>query len=150
MEVRFGIPVSQFDDYLLFKGRQSWSLLRKHDAVKDAAGLKVRKAGLKAFRKVGAFIKPTTRMVQRFGRGAIRARIEMDEGALARLMAGEQLKVDLGIDNGYLILSLPGNHILGLGLYINGHIRSQISKKELRQTMMNPIPALRPAWRPRR
>ncbi len=136
MDDRFGIPVSHFDDYLLFKGRQSWSLLRKHHAVMDAVGLKVVKAGLKAFRKVGAFMKPTTRMVQLFGRGATRARIELDEDRLARLMAGERLKVDLGIDNGYVILSLGGNRILGLGLYINGEIRSQISKKALRQTML--------------
>jgi NOL1/NOP2/fmu family ribosome biogenesis protein len=136
MDERFGIPVSYFDDYLLFKGRQSWSLLRKHSAVTGAVGLKVVKAGLKAFRKVGAFIKPTTRMVQLFGRGATRARIELDEDRLARLMAGERLKVDLGIDNGYVILSLGGKCILGLGLYINSQIRSQISKRELRQTML--------------
>jgi hypothetical protein len=51
-------------------------------------------------------------------------------------MTGERLKVDLGIDNGYVILSLGGNRILGLGLYINGEIRSQISRRELRQTML--------------
>ena len=97
--------------------------------------MKIMKAGLKAFRKVGAFIKPTTRVVQLFGRSATRARIELDESGLARLSAGERLKVDLGIDNGYVMLSLGGNRILGLGLYINGEIRSQISKKELRQIM---------------
>jgi NOL1/NOP2/fmu family ribosome biogenesis protein len=137
MDERFGIPVSHFDEYLLFKGRQSWSLLRKHPAVTDAVGLKVMRAGLKAFRKVGAFMKPTTRMVQLFGRGAVRARIELDEDALARLMAGERLKSELGIDNGYVILSLEGDRILGLGLYINGETRSQISSKALRQTMLN-------------
>jgi NOL1/NOP2/fmu family ribosome biogenesis protein len=136
MDERFGIPVSLFDDYLLLKGRQSWSLLRKHRAVTDAFGLKVAKAGLKAFRKVGAFMKPTTRMVQIFGKAAVRARIELDEDRLVRLMAGERIEVDLGIDNGYVILSLGENRILGLGLYINGRIRSQISKKELRQTML--------------
>jgi len=137
MDERFGIPVSHFDDYLLFKARQSWSLLRKHHAVTDAVGLKVMKAGLKAFRKVGAFMKPTTRMIQLFGRGAVRARIELDEDRLARLMAGERIRADLSVDNGYVILSLGGNRVLGLGLYINGEIQSQISKKELRQTMLN-------------
>jgi NOL1/NOP2/fmu family ribosome biogenesis protein len=136
MDERFGIPVSRFDDYLLFKGRQSWSLLRRNAAVTDAAGLKVVKAGLKAFRKVGAFMKPTTRMVQLFGRDATRARIELDEDRLARLTAGERLKVDLGIDNGYVMLSFGGSRILGLGLYINGQIQSQISTKALRQTML--------------
>jgi NOL1/NOP2/fmu family ribosome biogenesis protein len=137
MDERFGIPASHFDDYLLFKGKQSWSLLRKHPAVTNAGGLKVMKAGLKAFRKVGAFLKPTTRMVQLFGRGAVRARFEVDEARLVRLMAGERIQVDLGIDNGYVILSLDGNRVLGLGLYINGEIRSQISRRELRQTMLN-------------
>ncbi len=101
--------------------------------------MKIMKAGLKAFRKVGAFIKPTTRMVQRFGRSATRARIELDESGLARLSAGERLRVDLGIDNGYVILSLDGDRILGLGLYINGETRSQVSSKELRQTMMKTV-----------
>jgi NOL1/NOP2/fmu family ribosome biogenesis protein len=136
MDERFGIPVNQFDDYLLFKSRQSWALLRKHHAVTEAAGLKIRKGGLKAFRKVGAFMKPTTRVVQLFGRSATRARIELDEDGLARLMAGERLRVDLGIENGYVILSLGGDRILGLGLYIDGETRSQISNKELRQTML--------------
>jgi len=136
MRDRFGIPTSHFDGYLLFKGKQSWSMLRKHHAVANAVRLKVIKTGLKAFRKVGAFIKPTTRMVQLFGSAATRARMELDEVRLARLMAGERLQVDLGIDNGYVILSLGGNRILGLGLYLNGEIRTQISKKELRQAML--------------
>jgi NOL1/NOP2/fmu family ribosome biogenesis protein len=136
MDERFGIPVSHFDHYLLFKGRQSWSLLRKHHAVAEAVGLKVVKAGLKAFRKVGAFMKPTTRMVQLFGGAATRASIALDEDRLDRLMTGERLEVELGIDNGYVILSLHGNRILGLGLYINGEIRSQLSKKALHQAML--------------
>jgi len=136
MEERFGIAGSQFEDYLLLSGGQSWFLIRKHHAVTDAAGLKVVKAGLKAFRKVGAFVKPTTRMVQLFGGTATRSRVELDEALLVRLVSGERLKIDLGIENGYVILSLGGNRILGLGLYINGEIRSQISGKELRQDML--------------
>ena len=136
LEGRFGISESVFDDYLLFKRKKSWLILRDVPHLLNASHLKVLSLGLKAFRKVGAFLKPTTRMIQIFGHAATKAMIKIDKKQLTRLLDGEELQVDLEVDTGYVILVLKKRGVLGLGFYSNGKIRSQIPKKELRIAML--------------
>ena len=136
LEERFGIPEDLFKEYLLFRRKQSWQLIKNFPQVSTAAQLKVVKVGMRAFQKVGAFVKPTTRMIQLFGCKATRAILEIDEEQLAILLSGEELSVDLAIDRGYVILILKKNRVLGLGFFINGRVRSQISRKELRKAML--------------
>jgi NOL1/NOP2/fmu family ribosome biogenesis protein len=87
--------------------------------------------GMKAFQRINRFVKPTTKMIRIFGRDATRATLNIEERHLRRLGAGEHLPVNLEIENGYVILAFKG-HILGLGLLIDGTVRSQIPKKERR------------------
>ncbi|MBW2616791.1 MAG: hypothetical protein JRD02_11530 [Deltaproteobacteria bacterium] len=137
MEDRFGIPEKVFDNYLLFKRKGSWQLIDNTVLeVMSASQLKVSKVGLRAFQKIGVFVKPTTRLIQVFGQAAIKARIEIDDEQLARLVAGEELPVDMDLDTGYVILVQRKDRVLGLGFLINGKVRSQIPKKELRQAML--------------
>ena len=70
-------------------------------------------------------------MIQIYGHVATKAGIEIDEQGLQKLIHGIPLQTDLEIENGYVILKLKGR-TLGLGLLINGLVRSQISHKELR------------------
>lgn len=133
---RFGIPESVFNDYLLFKRKKSWLLLRDVPHIMRSFQLKVSTLGLKAFRKIGTFLKPTTRMVQIFGHAATKAKIDIDEKQLIKLLNGEELQVDLDLDTGYVILILKKRGVLGLGFYSNGKVRSQIPKKELRKTVL--------------
>lgn len=79
-------------------------------------------------------------MIQIFGGAANRARLEIDTPQLIKLLAGEALYVDLAVEKGYMILSLGENRILGLGFFINGRVRSQIPRKELRQSMLQISP----------
>jgi NOL1/NOP2/fmu family ribosome biogenesis protein len=137
MEDRFGIPEKMFDNYLLFKRKGSWQII--NNAVLQAMSesqLKVSKVGLKAFQKIGVFVKPTTRLIQVFGSAATKARIEIDDEQLGRLVSGEELSMDMALDTGYVILVQGNNRVLGLGFFINGKVRSQIPKKELRQAML--------------
>lgn len=136
LEDRFGIPEELFDDYLLFKRKQSWLIIRNASQVMLASQLKVLKVGLKAFQRIGVFIKPTTRLIQIFGRAATRARLEIDEKQLSTLLLGEKLSVDLDLSKGYVILSLRENRILGLGFYDNGRVHSQLPRKGLRAAMI--------------
>jgi len=136
LEDRFGIPERLFDDYLLFTRKKSWSIIKKSPQVIPAAQLKVSKVGLKAFQKVGAFVKPTTRMIQTFGHAATRARLEIDQRQLERFLGGEDLPMALDLEKGYVILSLGEDMILGAGFYGDGKIRSQIPRKELRKAML--------------
>jgi NOL1/NOP2/fmu family ribosome biogenesis protein len=142
LEERFGIPQGLFDDYLLFRRKSSWYLLRRAPQLATVCSLKTSKTGLRAFQKIGAFLKPTTRFIQIFGKAATRAKVEIDEEQLRRLIADEALSLDLDLDNGYVILTLEGGQILGLGLLIDGRVRSQIPRKELRQPMMEKIQSM--------
>ncbi len=137
MEDRFGIPEKLFDDYLLFKRQKSWTIMKNCPYIFSAAMFKVSRVGLKAFQKVGAFVKPTTRLIQTFGHAAIRAKIEINEEQLQRLQNKEDLPMDLDLKKGYVILSLGKNMILGFGFYGHGKIKSQIPLKELRRNMFH-------------
>ena len=136
LEERFGIPARIFDGYLFFRRRRNWLILKYSEALPSAAVLKITKTGLRAFRDIGAFMKPSTRLIQLFGGYATRARLEIDPGQLSRLMGGEELALDLDIDPGYIILELRDSGILGLGFYINGRLRSQLPVKEIRPAML--------------
>jgi NOL1/NOP2/fmu family ribosome biogenesis protein len=133
MEERFGMSRALFDPFLLLKRRRSWWLVRNQSYIRRAAPLKVERVGLKAFHQVGAYLKPTTRMIQIFGKEASRRRVELDRRGLLQLLDGKEIKSELAIEPGYVILGWEGNSILGMGLYIDGTIRSQIPRKELRR-----------------
>ncbi|MCD4716680.1 MAG: hypothetical protein K8R45_08060 [Desulfobacterales bacterium] len=137
LEDRFGISEKVFDNYLLFKRKGSWQLINNGVLQAESASqLKVSKVGLRAFQKIGKFVKPTTRLMQVFGTAATKARVEIDDEQLTRLVAGEELSMDMDLDTGYVILVQSNKRVLGLGFLINGKIRSQIPKKELRQAML--------------
>ena len=130
MERRFGISEKVFEGYLLFKRQRSWWLLTDSPFLQSASRLKVVRAGLRAFQQIGKFVKPSTRMIQVFGSLATKARVEIDEVQLETLVRGEPLHIQLEIEDGYVILLFSG-HILGLGLFVEGKILSQIPRKEI-------------------
>lgn len=127
MEERFGIPQSTWEGYLLFCRRRSWWLLADSSHVQRACRLKVSAVGLKAFEKVGAFVKPTTRFIQVFGKTATKGKIEISEEQFESLKQGEATPVACRIENGYAIIAMGGN-IIGLGLLINGVLHSQLRR----------------------
>jgi NOL1/NOP2/fmu family ribosome biogenesis protein len=131
LEERFGLSERLFDGYHLFKKRKNWWLLKKSGQMERFLHLKVWRVGLKAFQEVGGFIKPTTRMIQLFGARAEKAVLEISEEDLYGLIKEGRINKDMGIDNGYVILSFRGG-VLGLGLLIDGRILSQLPKKDVR------------------
>ena len=60
---------------------------------------------------------------------------------LLKFLAGDSIPVDLDLDDGYVILDLGKRWILGLGLLINGRVRSQLPRKELRENMVKETPS---------
>ncbi len=134
---RFGIPPAILDGYYLFERKKGWFILEKSEQVKNGAHLKVSKVGLRAFRKVGHFIKPTTRFIQAFGHFATKAIFQMDVPQLETLVLTGEIPVDLTLEKGYVILTLEDDVVLGLGFYIHGTIRSQLPRSEIRETMLD-------------
>ncbi|MFH1933039.1 MAG: hypothetical protein ABIN18_15790 [Pseudomonadota bacterium] len=136
LEGRFGIPENVFDDYLMFKRKQSWMIFKNVPHIRLASRLKISKMGMKVFHRVSSFVKPTTRMIQHFGQEATKAKLRINEAQLLKLLAGDSIPVDLDLDDGYVILDLGKRWILGLGLLINGRVRSQLPRKDLRENMV--------------
>ncbi|MCF8062815.1 MAG: hypothetical protein K9M82_09885, partial [Deltaproteobacteria bacterium] len=108
MEERFGVPQAVFDAFLLFRRGNTWRLLRKSPHLDKARRLRVEAVGIKAFHRIRAFLKPTTRLIQIFGRHATRARVELPREALSALARGEELPLKRDLENGYVILTLDG------------------------------------------
>lgn len=131
MENRFGIPETRFDEYLVFKKKKSWWLFKHSVFVAIASQFKVSIVGLRAFQKINRFMKPTTRMIQIFGRHATRAIVDLSLQEFEGLENGAPFRAGLEIEDGYVILSFEG-HPLGLGLYLDGTVRPQLPRKELR------------------
>ena len=95
-----------------------------------ASQLKAVSVGLRAFQRVGRFLKPTTRFVQIFGYHASRSIIHINEDHLAALKEGETLEGDSNLENGYVVLSFK-KQILGLGLQVDGRVHSQLPRKDI-------------------
>jgi NOL1/NOP2/fmu family ribosome biogenesis protein len=132
MEKRFGISSSIFEHCLLFNHRNTWWLLKKPPSLPAPGRLKVEMVGLKAFQKVGSYIKPTTRLVQIFGCLATRAKLDLTEQQLEGLVGDGAFELpDIELEDGYVILCL-GDYTLGLGLLIQGKVRSLLPHRDLR------------------
>ena len=124
----------------MFKRKKSWLIFKKVPHITFASQLKISKVGMKAFQSIGAFVKPATRMIQKFGHIATKARLEINKEQLLRLLAGQHIPVQFDFDEGYVILDFREQWILGLGLFVNGKVRSQIPRKELREIMVKETP----------
>ncbi len=106
-------------------------MLRKCRHLETAGTLKVSKPGLRAFRSISTYVKPSTRFIQIFGHAATKGKMELSRAQLADLLAGKDIRAEqVDMSTGYLILTFDGGHILGLGFYNNGRIRSQLPRKE--------------------
>ena len=134
---RFGIPKIAFDEYLIYGKKKSWWLLTGSECLLKASTFKTSVVGLRSFQRVGAFIKPTTRFIQVFGPLAKKAMFELGQETLQKLLRGGRFVYPDDLDNGYIILFFEG-HALGLGLLIDGMLRSQLPQKGLEFLMPSP------------
>jgi len=139
LEDRFGVERRVFEGLLFFRKQKSWWVCANTPLLTSVSRLKVSRMGMKAFQKVGQFLKPTTRFIQMFGSYATRAVLVITEAQLLELVEGKGLSLDLGLDQGYVILKLDEKRVIGLGLYVNGTVRSQISRKALKSAMLTRV-----------
>ena len=142
LDDRFGIHREIFDGYWWFKREKTWWMVRGSPLLGKAATFKVSHVGLRAFTRIGEFLKPTTRMIQVFGKNATKSCIEVGKEDLRRLLAGETLRLESDQENGYVILSHEGD-ILGLGLLLDNFVRSQLPRhyKKVLDPFFRPFPS---------
>jgi len=134
LEERFGIPEKTFVDFDLFSRRKSWWLLRKTTSVNLPVRLKVSQVGLKAFDKVGKYLKPATRMVQLFGHHATKGVYLLADRELEKLLRAEPVEVESGMEEGFVILRFR-EQVLGIGLLMQGRITSRIRQSEAQRML---------------
>jgi NOL1/NOP2/fmu family ribosome biogenesis protein len=132
LEERFGIHEDAFAGFELFSRRKSWWLFRKTVDVNLPVRLKVTQVGLRAFDKVGKYLKPTTRMMQLFGHHATKGVYRLTEDEFEKLLQGGPVEVDKTMEEGFVILSLR-ERVLGVGLLMQGTITSRIKQSELKR-----------------
>jgi NOL1/NOP2/fmu family ribosome biogenesis protein len=130
MEDRFGIPTSEFHGCVFFRHQQSWWMVKNTSGAPLPRRLKVTMVGLKAFQKVGSFIKPTTRLIQALGPRATKSRFDLSEDQLKSLLGKGIMDFEFpALEDGYVILRL-GGYVLGLGLLVRGKLKSQLPRKD--------------------
>lgn len=141
LDTRFGIPAETFQEYVFFRTRDTWRILRRSALLIRIARLRVEVVGIRAFHEIGPYLKPTTRMIQAFGHAATRSRVELYPSDLEHLVQGGEIALKQSLENGYVILCLQGDP-LGVGLVIRGRVRSQIPKSETRFFLQkrSPVP----------
>ncbi len=135
-EQRFGIPLSTYADYLLFKRSKTYMVLRYTPHLTAVATLKVYTVGLPVLRQVGRYCKPTTAALQTFGHLATRNVVELSTAQLERLLRHRILPLSLALTPGYVMLRAAG-HILGCGLYTAGRLLSQLPQRQVRQLRLD-------------
>jgi NOL1/NOP2/fmu family ribosome biogenesis protein len=131
MNDRFGIAPDLFDGYLLFKKKKAFWFMKSSGLLQNVSHLKIKRLGIRAFQEVGSFMKPATRIIQYFGHLATKAVIDLEDDQLKILIKGEYLPINLDLENGYVILSYK-EQVLGLGLLIDGKVRSQLPVKDVK------------------
>ncbi|MHC1635219.1 MAG: methyltransferase RsmF C-terminal domain-like protein [Candidatus Methanospirareceae archaeon] len=129
MEERFGIHRDVFCGYSFIVRGNKIRIVAREVANKDLSGLKVENIGIlfgRYFKKENKF-KPTTNALQIFGKYATKNIVELSEEEKEDYIRGFDLKKDLNIEEGYVILKYKGD-VLGCGLYRDGKIKNQVPK----------------------
>ena len=135
---RYGIVPETFEDCSFWeKGAgKIWAFFGEVEGP-----LTIEALGITFLRTRQEHWKPTTDGVQRFGRHAGKNVIELDDGEARRFVAGEDQQVDWDGDWGYLIAAhdIAGEREpLGVGLFIDGELRSQVPKGRRRELVNEP------------
>lgn len=114
--------------------------MRNGSPLMAASHLKISRAGMKAFRKIGTHVKPTNRMIQMFGHLATKGKVTVNHDELLRLGRGERIDSDGPMETGYVILMLGGETVVGLGFVKDGILRGQLRRNSpwIRQMQSGP------------
>jgi NOL1/NOP2/fmu family ribosome biogenesis protein len=126
---RYGIAPAVFEPYSFWERGKGkiWAVRGELDTPVEIEGL-----GMTVLRTRREHWKPTLSAAQRFGDHADRNVLVLDRAAAATFFAGEDQPVpEWDGEWGYLLVAhdLAGERaVLGVGLYIDGELRSQVPK----------------------
>ena len=130
---RFGIAPETFDGYSFWEKGAGKIWIFAGEAPSPTT---VEALGMVCLRTRQEHWKPTTDVVQRFGREATACVIELTRAEARRFAAGEDQDLEWDGDWGYLIAACEvadEREPLGVGLYLHGELRSMIPKGRRRE-----------------
>jgi NOL1/NOP2/fmu family ribosome biogenesis protein len=130
---RFGLDPERFAGHTFWeKGSgKIWAFAGEIDSPAEVEGL-----GMTFLRTRQEHWKPTTDAVQRFGRGATKNVVVLDDEEARAFLRGEDTDPEWDGDWGYLIAAheiAGGIEPIGVGLYIYDELRSQMPKGRQRE-----------------
>lgn len=125
---RYGVSPETFEGYSFWEkgARKIWAFFGDTDAP-----IAIEALGITFLRTRQEHWKPTTDAAQRFGRDATQNVVKIGRDEARKFVAGEDQQVNWDGEWGYLIVAhdIAGEREpLGVGLYIDGELRSQIPK----------------------
>lgn len=127
LEKRFGLDRSIFAEHSFYIASKGRIYLGPKHAIGSP---RIVTLGLLIARADGS-IKPTTNLLQIFGRSVTRNALNLEKGQAIAYAKGEDIKVDktqhADVSDGYVLLKY-GNHPLGCGLIKSGVIKNMLPK----------------------
>jgi NOL1/NOP2/fmu family ribosome biogenesis protein len=131
LEERFGIEKSVFSGYSFHETVDKIYVMSGDIPQKDLNNLRIVQTGIVAGRifDKGDKFKPTTNILQIFGKFASKNIVELNEKEKEDFIRGLDIenKLTEGTENGYVIVKF-GKDVLGCGIYVTGQIKNQIPK----------------------
>ncbi|MGC9310512.1 MAG: methyltransferase RsmF C-terminal domain-like protein [Candidatus Aenigmatarchaeota archaeon] len=125
----FGISREVFRNYTFRESGEKVYIMSPDIANKDVGGLRIRGAGIvfgRFFKNEDKF-KPTTNILQIFGKFATKNVVELTDKEKGQYLRGFDIEREMDAENGYVIVK-HGQDVLGCGLYVSGSLKNQIPK----------------------
>ncbi|MFB6074436.1 MAG: hypothetical protein ABEJ89_05445 [Haloarculaceae archaeon] len=125
---RYGVDPAAFEEYTFWERGKGKVWAFRGDLPSPVA---IEALGITFLRTRGEHWKPTTDAVQRFGDHASENVVDLRPEQARRFLAGKDQEIPWDGDWGYLIAAhdLAGEREpIGVGLYLNGELRSQVPR----------------------
>ncbi|MBN2094465.1 MAG: hypothetical protein JW727_00300 [Candidatus Aenigmarchaeota archaeon] len=129
LEERFGLHKGIFSKFSFHETSDKVYVLSVDIPGVDLSGLRVFSIGITAGRQFdkSARYKPTTNLLQIFGKFATRNIVDITDEEKEDYMRGLDIEKEADVEEGYVIVR-HGKDILGCGLYSKGSIKNQVPK----------------------
>ena len=129
LEERFGIQKSAFSGFSFYEGPDKIYIFSSEIPSKDLAGFRIVQTGIVGGRIFGdkERFKPTTNLLQIFGKFATRNIVRLKESEKEDFIRGLDIDGEFEAEEGFVIVKF-GEAILGCGLYSSGKLKNQIPK----------------------
>ncbi|MFO7675067.1 MAG: hypothetical protein R6X12_01940 [bacterium] len=124
---RFGIPEAVFAGLEAVTAPNQGTVFLATPEVMRFDAVRPLRRGIRFCRLFPHSVKPTSHAMQLLGRHATRNCIEVSRADAVRLVAGGQLEVETGCDDGFVLIRCEG-FTIGVGLYHRPVLKSQIPR----------------------